>query len=73
MFIESVIFFFIAFFFLIMSDQCALNESGGLKEAEDIDFFFSKSEATPLHTSTALLKQNPGNTGESYIPLSLLL
>ena len=62
-----------------MSDQCALDKSGGLKEAEDIEFFFSESETMPLRSSTstqaALSKQNSGNTGESYtlFKLSLLL
>lgn len=55
-----------------MSEQCALDKSGRLKEAEDIEFFFSKSETRPFRSSTASLKQN---TGEYYIitPLSLLL
>ena len=49
-----------------MSDQCALNESGGLKEAKDIEFFYSESEATPLPSSTTMSKalKNPGNAGE---------
>jgi hypothetical protein len=55
-----------------MSDQCALNESGGLKEAKDIEFFFSESETMPLASSAASLQQNPGNTGKSHAPLSLL-
>lgn len=54
-----------------MSDQCALDESGGLKEAEDIKFFFSESETRPLPSSTTL--KNAGNAGKSYTPLSLLL
>ena len=53
-----------------MSDQCALDKSGGLEEAEDIEFFFSESETMPLRTSTSTQatssKQNSGNTGESY-------
>ena len=53
-----------------MSDQCALNESGGLKDAEDIEFFYSESEATPLPSSSAL--KNPGNAGD-YYSLALLL
>ena len=40
-----------------MSDQWALNNSGSLKDAEDIEFFFSESEMTPLGSSTASLKQ----------------
>lgn len=44
-----------------MSDQCALDESGGLKEAKDIEFFFSESETIPL-ASSASLQRNPGNT-----------
>jgi hypothetical protein len=47
-----------------MSDQCALNESGGLKDAEDIEFFHSESEATPLPSSSAF--KNPGNAGGYY-------
>ena len=54
-----------------MSDQCALDESGGLKEAKDIEFFFSESETMPLASSAALLPQNPGNTGKSRASLSL--
>lgn len=53
-----------------MSDQCALDKSGTLKEAKDIEFFFSESETTPL-PSAALSQRNPGNTGKSNIPLSL--
>ena len=49
-----------------MSDQCALNESGNLKEAEDIEFFNSKNETTPLASSAALLQWNPGNAGKSH-------
>ena len=59
----------VAYLFL-MSDQCALDKSGGLEEAEDIEFFFSESETMPLRTSTSTQatssKQNSGNTGESY-------
>ena len=54
-----------------MSDQCALDESGGLKEAKDIEFFFSESETMPLASSAALSQQNPANTGKSYTPLFL--
>ncbi|KAH9044093.1 hypothetical protein EDB83DRAFT_2317944 [Lactarius deliciosus] len=36
-----------------MSDQCALDESGSLKEAKDVEFFYSKSETTPLPSSGA--------------------
>ena len=53
-----------------MSDQCALNESGSLKEAIDIDFFFSESETTPLPSSGL---KNPGNAGEYQTLLSLSL
>ena len=53
-----------------MSDQCALNASGSLKEAIDIDFFFSKSETTPLPSSGL---KNSGNAGEYQTLLSLLL
>ena len=58
-----------------MTDQCTLNESGGLKEAEEIEFFFSESEMTPMHSSSAPLKQNPGssNSGKSFTPLPPLL
>ena len=58
-----------------MSNQCALDESGGLKEAKDIEFFFSESETMPLRSSTAsaLLKQNSGNNGESYTLFKLSL
>lgn len=45
-----------------MSDQCALDKSGGLKEVNDIEFFFSKSEMMPLPSSAALLEQNDGNS-----------
>jgi hypothetical protein len=56
-----------------MSDQCALDESGGLKEAEDIEFFYSESEKMPLTSSTVTLKQkNTGSAGELYTPLPLL-
>ena len=48
-----------------MPDQCALDEYGGLKEAKDIEFFFSESETTPFPSSTASLQWNPGNAGES--------
>ena len=56
-----------------MSNQCALDKSGGLKEA--IEFFFSESETMPLRSSTAsaLLKQNSGNNGESYTLFKLSL
>ena len=47
-----------------MSDQCAIDESGSLKEARDIEFFFSESETRPL--------KNPGDVGKSYASLSLL-
>jgi hypothetical protein len=50
-----------------MSDQCALDESGGLKEAEEIEFFFSESETTPLASSATLSEQNPGNSGKSRL------
>ena len=58
-----------------MTDQCALNESGGLKEAEEIEFFFSESETAPMHSSSAPLKQNPGssNSGEPFTPLPPLI
>ena len=49
-----------------MSDQCALDESGNLKEAEDIEFFNSESETTPIASSAALLQRNPGNAGKSH-------
>ena len=48
-----------------MPDQCALDKYGSLKEAKDIEFFFSKSETMPLPSSTASLQWNPGNAGES--------
>ena len=48
-----------------MPDQCALDEYGSLKEAKDIEFFFSESETMPLPSSTASLQRNPGNAGES--------
>jgi hypothetical protein len=56
----------------VVSDQCALDESGGLKEASNIKFF-SESEMMPLPSSTPSLQRNPGNTGESNTLLSLLL
>jgi hypothetical protein len=59
---------FVAYTFA-MSDQCALDKSGSLKEAKDIEFFFSESEMTPLPSSAALPQCNPGNTGKSYVPL----
>jgi hypothetical protein len=52
-----------------MADQCALDKSGNLKEAEDIEFFFSESEKNPLPSSAALSQCNPGNTGTSNVPL----
>jgi hypothetical protein len=58
-------------FLFTMSDQCALDESGGLKEAKDIEFFFSESETTPLASSAASLQRNPGNTGKSHTSSSL--
>ncbi|KAH9022855.1 hypothetical protein EDB84DRAFT_1678365 [Lactarius hengduanensis] len=36
-----------------MSDQCALDKSGSLKEAKDVEFFYSESETTPLPSSGA--------------------
>jgi hypothetical protein len=50
-----------------MSDQCALDESGSLREARDIEFFFSESETTPLPSSAASSQQNPHNAGKSHI------
>ena len=61
MVIDSVAYLFAMF------DQCALDESGGLKEANKIEFFFSKSETMPLPSSTASLQRNPGNAGKSNI------
>ncbi|KAI0285201.1 hypothetical protein BC826DRAFT_1109379 [Russula brevipes] len=46
-----------------MSDQCALDESGNLREAKDIEFFFSESETAPLPSSAPLPQRNPGNFG----------
>jgi hypothetical protein len=51
MVVWSVTLNLVAFLFT-MSDQCALDESGGLKEAEDIEFFFSESEKVPLRSSS---------------------
>ena len=39
-----------------MSDQCALDESGALKEAHDIEFFYSESETTPLQNDKSASK-----------------
>jgi hypothetical protein len=50
--------------FVSMSDQCALDESGALKEAQDIEFFHSESETTPL--------PNTKSTSKFYILLLLL-
>jgi hypothetical protein len=53
-----------------MSEQCALDESGSLKEAKDIEFFFSESETMPLPLSAA--QQNSHDTGKSNnIPSSV--
>jgi hypothetical protein len=54
-----------------MSDHCALDESGNLKEAKDIEFFFSESETTPLASSAALPQRNPGAFGKPSTPSSL--
>ena len=32
----------------MMSDQCAVGTSDGLKDAKDIEFFFSEGETIPL-------------------------
>jgi hypothetical protein len=58
-------------YLLPMSDQCALNKLGSLKEAKDIDFFFSESGMTPLPCFATSLQCNPGNMGKSNFPLSL--
>jgi hypothetical protein len=50
MVIDSVAYLF------AMSDQCAIDKSGGLKEANEIEFFFSESESMPLPSSTASLQ-----------------
>ena len=54
-----------------MSDQCAVDEHGNLKEAKDIDFVFSESKTTPLGPFGTSLQQNPGNNGKSHSSLYL--
>jgi hypothetical protein len=52
-----------------MSDQRALET---LKEAKDIEFYYSESDMTPLPSVTAVLQQNAGgaNTGKFNTLLS---
>ena len=53
-----------------MSDQCVLSKSDGLKEANDIEFYYSESDTMPLPSVGALSQQNPGNGGKFNILLS---
>jgi hypothetical protein len=53
-------------------DQCALDASGNLKDAKDIEFYFSESERMPL--SATLPQQqcqqsdhDAGNSGKSNV------
>jgi hypothetical protein len=55
-----------------MSDQCALDENGCLKDANDIEFHFSESETTPMASSSASLQQSSEPSGKSHTSLSLL-
>ena len=48
-----------------MSDQCTLDKSSGLKEAEDIEFFHSESETIPLPPPAVSLQQNPDKMATS--------
>lgn len=48
-----------------MSDQCALDKSSGLKEAEDIEFFHSESETIPLPPPAVSSQQNLDGTATS--------
>jgi hypothetical protein len=61
---------FVTYLF-VMSDQCALDESGNLKEAKDIEFFYSEGETTPLPSSATSSQRNPGNVGGPNTLLSL--
>jgi hypothetical protein len=48
-----------------MSDQCAVDEFGNLKEAKDIDFVFSESETSPLPSAAAPSQHDRRNAGKS--------